>query len=238
MPIDSNALINSRETTDEEISGSPSSPPRRARSSSRGCREARPSSAPVGIGKGSGAAGINGPHGGAEGVPTLFKLAHMDKDGNGEIAQKELEIYLERARTASTACWSSAQQRRLWFARPQLHRPGAPHPARGVAGDDLVLRRRHQPGRAVRQVLAHVFDPAMQLTFFFCSATMFYPAGSTRPPSGSLTLESRMWFLANSPVAVNLLNSSILLISKPRRGLPGPLRGRVGSPAHGAAQCR
>ena len=53
----------------------------------------------------------------------------------------------------------------------------------------------------------------MQLTFFFCSATMFYSCRIyTVLTVWSLTLESRMWFLANSPVAVNLLNSSILLI--------------------------
>ena len=97
MPIDSNTLINSRETTDEEIS-------ELAQLSAEARAKLKPwleTVAPktalqtLGIGKGAPwRAGING-LGGAEGVSTLFKLAHMDKDGNGEIAQKELETYLE-----------------------------------------------------------------------------------------------------------------------------------------------
>ena len=68
----------------------------------------------------------------------------------------------------------------------------------------------------------------MQLTFFFCSATFYSCRIYTVLTVWSLTLESRMWFLANSPVAVNLLNSSILLISKPRQSTPAAaLRGRV-----------
>ena len=230
MPIDSNALINSRETTDEEIS-------ELAQLSAEARAKLKPwldTVAPktalqtLGIGKGAPwRAGING-LGGAEGVSTLFKLAHMDKDGNGEIAQKELEDYLEQGQDGINRmlelCLNSGVVSALvlsFIVPALLIPPEVSQETISFFGDGTDC--------SLCDKFSLTFLIMMQLTFFFCSATMFYSCRIyTVLTVWSLTLESRMWFLANSPVAVNLLNSSILLISKPHQSTPAAaLRGRV-----------
>ena len=118
--------------------------------------------------------------GGAEGVSTLFKLAQIDADGNGEISDEEVKKYLEDGQDAINRmlelCLNSGivSALILSFVTPALLTTveQSDESCGGYSHDGTPIAGHFSPSLCNAFSLAYLV--MMQLTFFACSAAMFY----------------------------------------------------------------
>ena len=125
--------------------------------------------------------------GGAEGVSTLFKLAQIDADGNGEISDEEVKKYLEDGQDAVNRmlelCLNSGivSALILSFVTPALLTTveQSDQSCGGFSHDGQPIAGHFSPSLCNAFSLAYLV--MMQLTFFACSAAMFYSCRICKP---------------------------------------------------------
>ena len=125
--------------------------------------------------------------GGAEGVSTLFKLAQIDADGNGEISDEEVKKYLEDGQDAVNRmlelCLNSGivSALILSFVTPALLTTveQSDESCGGYSHDGTPIAGHFSPSLCNAFSLAYLV--MMQLTFFACSAAMFYSCRICKP---------------------------------------------------------
>ena len=121
------------------------------------------------------------------GRSTLFKLAQIDADGNGEISDEEVKKYLEDGQDAINRmlelCLNSGivSALILSFVTPALLTTveQSDESCGGYSHDGTPIAGHFSPSLCNAFSLAYLM--MMQLTFFACSAAMFYSCRICKP---------------------------------------------------------